>query len=76
MWLNSSTVFVAHAPTSLYDEEELEVFCMSREALRRGPYFFKAIVGGFNYTRLALEERLKSLPSELTEWSGMSRVKG
>ncbi|XGW34456.1 hypothetical protein V3C99_018388 [Haemonchus contortus] len=43
------TVFVAYAPTSSYDEEELEAFYMDLEKLYRGDHtFFKVIVSDFN----------------------------
>uniref|UniRef100_A0A7I4XVX9 Endo/exonuclease/phosphatase domain-containing protein n=1 Tax=Haemonchus contortus TaxID=6289 RepID=A0A7I4XVX9_HAECO len=43
------TIFVAYAPTSSYDEEELEAFYMDLERLYREDHaFFKVIVGDFN----------------------------
>uniref|UniRef100_A0A7I4YD72 Reverse transcriptase domain-containing protein n=1 Tax=Haemonchus contortus TaxID=6289 RepID=A0A7I4YD72_HAECO len=43
------TVFVVYAPTSSYDEEELEAFYMDLEKLYREDHtFFKVIVGDFN----------------------------
>nr|CDJ97120.1 Endonuclease exonuclease phosphatase domain containing protein [Haemonchus contortus] len=43
------TVFVVYAPTSSYEEEELEAFYMDLERLyREDPTFFKVIVGDFN----------------------------
>ncbi|XGW34859.1 hypothetical protein V3C99_018699 [Haemonchus contortus] len=43
------TIFVAYAPTSSYEEEELEAFYMDLERLyREEHFFFKIIVGDFN----------------------------
>ncbi|XGW19910.1 hypothetical protein V3C99_003613 [Haemonchus contortus] len=43
------TIFVAYAPTSSYEEEELESFYMDLERLYREDHtFFKVIVGDFN----------------------------
>ncbi|XGW29025.1 hypothetical protein V3C99_008658 [Haemonchus contortus] len=43
------TIFVAYAPTSSYEEEELEAFYMDLERLYREDHTFcKAIVGDFN----------------------------
>nr|CDJ85076.1 Endonuclease exonuclease phosphatase domain containing protein [Haemonchus contortus] len=43
------TIFVAYAPTSSYEEEELEAFYMDLERLYREDHtFFKVIVGDFN----------------------------
>ncbi|XGW33883.1 hypothetical protein V3C99_017959 [Haemonchus contortus] len=43
------TIFVAYAPTSSYEEEELEAFYMDLEKLYREDHtFFKVIVGDFN----------------------------
>uniref|UniRef100_A0A7I5EEL4 Reverse transcriptase domain-containing protein n=1 Tax=Haemonchus contortus TaxID=6289 RepID=A0A7I5EEL4_HAECO len=43
------TIFVVYAPTSSYDEEELEVFYMDLERLSREDHtFVKVIVGDFN----------------------------
>ncbi|VDO25601.1 unnamed protein product [Haemonchus placei] len=69
------TTFVAYAPTSSPEEEELEAFYMDLERLyREGHTFFKAIVSDFN-AKLAPEKRLKSSTSGLKEWDGMSRAK-
>ncbi|KAE9411974.1 hypothetical protein Angca_008735, partial [Angiostrongylus cantonensis] len=55
------TVFVVYAPTSNYDEEEVEAFYMDLEKFYRGNNtFFKEIIGDFNAkigTRRASEER-------------------
>ncbi|KAJ1369553.1 hypothetical protein KIN20_031039 [Parelaphostrongylus tenuis] len=43
------TVFVAYAPTSSYDEDEVEAFYMDLEKFFREDHtFFKVIVGDFN----------------------------
>nr|CDJ90484.1 endonuclease-reverse transcriptase [Haemonchus contortus] len=43
------TVFVVYAPTSSYDEEELEAFYVDLEKLYREDHtFFKVFVGDFN----------------------------
>ncbi|XGW34814.1 hypothetical protein V3C99_018665 [Haemonchus contortus] len=50
MWLNSrsSNLSTTYAPTSNYEGEELEAFCLDLERLyREGHSFFKVIVGYF-----------------------------
>ncbi|EYC29722.1 hypothetical protein Y032_0006g3143 [Ancylostoma ceylanicum] len=43
------TVFIAYAPTSSYDEDEIEAFYMDLEKSYRGDHtFYKVIVGDFN----------------------------
>ncbi|ETN86396.1 hypothetical protein NECAME_16373 [Necator americanus] len=43
------TIFVAYAPTSSYQEEEVEAFCMDLEKFYREDYaFYKVIIGDFN----------------------------
>ncbi|ETN73118.1 hypothetical protein NECAME_18514 [Necator americanus] len=43
------TIFVAYAPTSSYEEEEVEAFYMDLEKFHRGDHaFYKVIVGDFN----------------------------
>uniref|UniRef100_A0A0K0DJU5 Endo/exonuclease/phosphatase domain-containing protein n=1 Tax=Angiostrongylus cantonensis TaxID=6313 RepID=A0A0K0DJU5_ANGCA len=43
------TIFVVYAPTSNYDEEEVEAFYMELEKLYREEHtFFKVIIGDFN----------------------------
>ncbi|KAE9412163.1 hypothetical protein Angca_007986, partial [Angiostrongylus cantonensis] len=43
------TIFVVYAPTSNYDEEEVEAFYMNLERFyREGHTFFKVITGGFS----------------------------
>uniref|UniRef100_A0A7I4Z1E3 Endo/exonuclease/phosphatase domain-containing protein n=1 Tax=Haemonchus contortus TaxID=6289 RepID=A0A7I4Z1E3_HAECO len=70
------TIFVAYAPTSSYEEGELEAFYMDLERLYIEDHtFFKVIVGDFN-AKIGPKKRLESLTSRLTEWNGMSRVKG
>ncbi|VDO23763.1 unnamed protein product [Haemonchus placei] len=63
------TIFFVYAPTSSYDEEELEAFCMDLELYREDHTFFKDIVGD-----LAPEERLKSSTSGFTECIGMRKA--
>ncbi|KAK6749609.1 hypothetical protein RB195_001926 [Necator americanus] len=43
------TTFVAYAPTSSYEEEEVEAFCMDLEKFYREDHaFYKVIIGDFN----------------------------
>uniref|UniRef100_A0A0K0D6G5 Craniofacial development protein 2-like n=1 Tax=Angiostrongylus cantonensis TaxID=6313 RepID=A0A0K0D6G5_ANGCA len=43
------TIFAVYAPTSNYDEEEVEAFNMDLERFYREDHtFFKVIIGGFN----------------------------
>ncbi|EYC30246.1 hypothetical protein Y032_0005g2538 [Ancylostoma ceylanicum] len=43
------TVFLAYAPTSSYDEDEIEAFYMDLEKFYRGDHtFYKVIVSEFN----------------------------
>uniref|UniRef100_A0A0K0D8X1 Craniofacial development protein 2-like n=1 Tax=Angiostrongylus cantonensis TaxID=6313 RepID=A0A0K0D8X1_ANGCA len=43
------TIFVVYAPTSNYDEEEVEAFYMDLERFYREDHtFFKVIIGDFN----------------------------
>ncbi|KAK6737479.1 hypothetical protein RB195_019904 [Necator americanus] len=43
------TIFVAYAPTSSYDEEEVEAFFMDVEKFYREDHaFYKVIIGDFN----------------------------
>uniref|UniRef100_A0A0K0CZV1 Endo/exonuclease/phosphatase domain-containing protein n=1 Tax=Angiostrongylus cantonensis TaxID=6313 RepID=A0A0K0CZV1_ANGCA len=50
MFINTGlTVFVVYAPTSTYDEEEVEAFYMDLEKFYREDHkFFKVIIGDFN----------------------------
>ncbi|KAK6732754.1 hypothetical protein RB195_016862 [Necator americanus] len=50
MWSNTSlTIFVAYAPTSSYEEEEVEAFYMDLEKFYREDHaFYKVIIGDFN----------------------------
>ncbi|VDO93133.1 unnamed protein product [Heligmosomoides polygyrus] len=46
---NSFTVFVAYAPTSDYDDEEVEAFYVELEKFHKEDHtFYKVIVGDFN----------------------------
>uniref|UniRef100_A0A0K0D902 Endo/exonuclease/phosphatase domain-containing protein n=1 Tax=Angiostrongylus cantonensis TaxID=6313 RepID=A0A0K0D902_ANGCA len=55
------TIFVVYAPTSNYDEEEVEAFYMDLEKFYREDHtFFNVIIGDFNAkigTRRSFEER-------------------
>ncbi|VDO38802.1 unnamed protein product [Haemonchus placei] len=66
------TIFVAYAPTSSYEEEELESFYMDLERLYREDHtFFKAIVGDFNAKtgpRGTAEELHIGTQNEQGEW--------
>ncbi|KAK6749343.1 hypothetical protein RB195_001760 [Necator americanus] len=43
------TIFIAYAPTSSYDEEEVEAFYMDLEKFYREDHgFYKVIIGDFN----------------------------
>ncbi|VDO22279.1 unnamed protein product [Haemonchus placei] len=71
------TIFVAYAPTSSYQDEELElefiwIWRGSIEKITLSLRSSSVILTA----RLAPKERLKSSTSGLTEWNGMSRVKG
>ncbi|VDO27398.1 unnamed protein product [Haemonchus placei] len=69
------TIFVAYAPTSSYEEEELAAFFMVLDRLyREGHAFFKVMVD-ISTPRLALEEQLKISTSRLSETNGVSSVK-
>uniref|UniRef100_A0A7I4Y667 Craniofacial development protein 2-like n=1 Tax=Haemonchus contortus TaxID=6289 RepID=A0A7I4Y667_HAECO len=60
MWLNPSSIFVAFAPTSSYNKEELDAFYVDLERLYRGGHtFLKVIVSDFN-AKIGPIIRLKS----------------
>uniref|UniRef100_A0A7I4XYF7 Reverse transcriptase domain-containing protein n=1 Tax=Haemonchus contortus TaxID=6289 RepID=A0A7I4XYF7_HAECO len=67
------TIFVAYAPTSSYEEEEMEAFYMDLGRLYREDHtFFKVIVGDFN-AKTGPRRTAEELHIGLTEWNGMSR---
>ena len=65
------TIFIAYAPTSSYDEDEVEAFYMDLEKFFREDHtFFKVIVGDFNAKigpRRTPEERLIGIHG--SEWN-------
>ncbi|KAK6757904.1 hypothetical protein RB195_015618 [Necator americanus] len=47
--MSALTVFVAHAPTSCYEEEDVEAFCMDLEEFYREDHtFYNVIICDFN----------------------------
>ncbi|VDP17945.1 unnamed protein product [Heligmosomoides polygyrus] len=69
-------VFVAYAPTSDYDDEEVEAFYVELEKFYKEDHtFYKVIVDDFN-AKIEPKGRRKNFTSELTVWSGTSKVKG
>ncbi|VDP07471.1 unnamed protein product [Heligmosomoides polygyrus] len=66
------TVFVAYAPTSDYDDEEVESFYVElKKFCEENHTFYKVIVGDFN-AKIGL--RRKNFTSEPTVWSGTSKA--
>nr|CDJ88039.1 Endonuclease exonuclease phosphatase domain containing protein [Haemonchus contortus] len=64
------TILVAYAPTSSYEEEELEAFYMDLERLYREDHtFFKVIVGDFN-AKIGSRRTVEELHMG-TQWNGM-----
>ncbi|KAK6734137.1 hypothetical protein RB195_017735 [Necator americanus] len=62
------TIFVAYAPTSSYQEEEVEAFCMDLEKFYREVYaFYKVIIGEFNALRCSSQAKVgqRRTPEEL-----------
>uniref|UniRef100_A0A0K0DHA6 Craniofacial development protein 2-like n=1 Tax=Angiostrongylus cantonensis TaxID=6313 RepID=A0A0K0DHA6_ANGCA len=59
------TITVVYAPTSNYDEKEVEVFCMDLVRFYREDHtFFNVIIGDFNAKRLDQKERLRYVTME------------
>ncbi|EYB83632.1 hypothetical protein Y032_0332g2772 [Ancylostoma ceylanicum] len=70
------TVFVAYAPTSSYDEDEIEAFYMDLEKFYREDHtFYKVIVGDFN-AKIGPEQRLRNFTSAPTAYSGTNKERG
>ncbi|KAK6726973.1 hypothetical protein RB195_004960 [Necator americanus] len=68
------TILVAYAPTSSYEEEEVEAFYMYLEKFFREDHaFFNVIISYFN-AKVGQEERLRSFTSGPTTYNGMTRV--
>ena len=66
------TVFIAYAPTSSYDEDELEEFYMDLEKFYREDHtFYKIIVGDFN-AKIG-EGRLRNFTLESIIYSGKNK---
>ncbi|KAK6727661.1 hypothetical protein RB195_005386 [Necator americanus] len=62
MWSKTSFDFVAHAPTSSYEEEEVEAFYMDLEKFcQEDRAFYKAIIGDFN-AKISPRRTLEELP--------------
>ncbi|KAK6765313.1 hypothetical protein RB195_025301 [Necator americanus] len=62
------TIFVAYAPTSSYDEEEVEAFYMDLEKFYREDHAFcKVITGDFN-----AKIGPRRMPEQLTAYNGMN----
>ncbi|EYC14170.1 hypothetical protein Y032_0041g379 [Ancylostoma ceylanicum] len=73
------TVFVAYAPASSCDEDEIETFYMVLKKFYWEDHrLFKVIVGHWvtSKPRLALEERLKNFTLLPTAYSGTNRERG
>ncbi|VDO44158.1 unnamed protein product [Haemonchus placei] len=63
------TIFVVYAPTSSYEEEELNSFYVDLERLYREDHtFFKVIVGDFN-AKFGPRRTGNELVIELTDWN-------
>uniref|UniRef100_A0A7I5EDS0 Endo/exonuclease/phosphatase domain-containing protein n=1 Tax=Haemonchus contortus TaxID=6289 RepID=A0A7I5EDS0_HAECO len=68
------TIFVAYAPTSSYEEEDLEAFYMDLERLyREEHFFFKIIVGDFN-AEIGPRRTAEELHIGTHEWIGLSKT--
>ncbi|KAK6740871.1 hypothetical protein RB195_008992 [Necator americanus] len=72
------TIFVAYAPTSSHEEEEVEAFNMDLEKFYREDHaFYKVItimsihVMAISTLKLAQEERLRNFTSGLTAYNAM-----
>ncbi|KAK6740397.1 hypothetical protein RB195_008700 [Necator americanus] len=69
------TIFVAYAPTSSYEEEEVETFYMDLEKFYREDHaFYKVIIGDFNAK--VEEERRRNFTSGPTAYNGMTKGRG
>ncbi|KAK6744638.1 hypothetical protein RB195_011390 [Necator americanus] len=67
------TIFVAYAPTSSYEEEEVEAFYMDLEKFYREDHaFYKVIIGDFN-AKVGPRRNFTSGP---TAYNGMTRERG
>ncbi|XGW34634.1 hypothetical protein V3C99_018537 [Haemonchus contortus] len=70
------TTFVIYAPTSCYDEEELDAFYMDLERLYREDNAFLGVIVGDFSAKVGPRRKAQELHIGLTEWSRMSGVKG
>uniref|UniRef100_A0A0K0CVV9 Endo/exonuclease/phosphatase domain-containing protein n=1 Tax=Angiostrongylus cantonensis TaxID=6313 RepID=A0A0K0CVV9_ANGCA len=70
------TVFVVYAPTSNYDEEEVEAFYMDLEKLYREDHtFFKVIIGDYNAkTRLRRTSEERHIGTHRLEWNDQGEL--
>ncbi|VDL82498.1 unnamed protein product [Nippostrongylus brasiliensis] len=72
----SMPVFVVYAPTSDYDDEEVEAFYMELEKLNGEGRTFSKVIIEISTRRSGLEGRRKSFISASMVWNGTNRVKG
>ncbi|VDO67533.1 unnamed protein product [Heligmosomoides polygyrus] len=70
------TVFVAYAPTSDYDDKEVEAFYVELEKFYKEDHTFYKLSSATSTPRSGHEGRRKNFTSEPTVWSGTSKVKG
>ncbi|KAK6742173.1 hypothetical protein RB195_009814 [Necator americanus] len=67
------TIFVAYAPTSSYEEEEVEAFYMDLEKLYREDHaFYKVLIGDFN-AKVGPRRTARNFTSGPTAYNGMTR---
>ncbi|KAK6762009.1 hypothetical protein RB195_022923 [Necator americanus] len=69
------TTFVAYAPTSSYEEEEVEAFYMELEKFYREDHAFYKVICGISTPNFAQEERLRNFTSGLTAYNGVNSKK-
>ncbi|KAK6761835.1 hypothetical protein RB195_022791 [Necator americanus] len=69
------TIFVAYAPTSSYEEEEVEAFYMELEKFYREDHAFYKVICGISTPNFAQEERLRKFTSGLTAYNGVNSKK-
>ncbi|KAK6765484.1 hypothetical protein RB195_025412 [Necator americanus] len=70
------TIFVVYAPTSSYEEEEVEAFYMDLEKFYREDHaFYKVIIGDFN-AKVGPKRTRRNFTSGSTTYNGMTRGRG